>query len=79
MNVPDVDDPHAALPTEQTSPELAEFLQHQALQGGTGDIYGIPRAEWLQLTYPVRYMGNEFGAVHKPFAEQVTSLHLLHV
>lgn len=31
-------------------------------------IYGIPRADWLQLETPARYLGNEFGAVHKPWA-----------
>jgi len=31
------------------------------------EIYGIPRAEWLQLQAPSRYLGNEFGAIHKPW------------
>jgi len=29
------------------------------------DVYGIPRAEFIQLQTPARYLGNEFGAVHK--------------
>lgn len=52
-------------------------LQFKDLAISTGDIYGIPREEWLQLQSPVRYMGNEFGAVHKPFATQVQSYALV--
>lgn len=33
------------------------------------DIYGISRAEWVQLDKPARYLGNEFGSVHKPWNE----------
>lgn len=35
------------------------------LQAGKGDIYGIPRAEWIKLQSPARYLGNEFGSIHK--------------
>ncbi|CAG9463997.1 unnamed protein product [Pedinophyceae sp. YPF-701] len=31
------------------------------------EIYGIPRSEWLKLQAPARYLGNEFGAMHKDF------------
>ena len=71
IDVPEIEDPVAAADSYPIAPELEEFLQQQKLEEGTGDIYGIPREEWLKLTAPVRYMGNEFGAVHKPFAEQV--------
>jgi hypothetical protein len=29
------------------------------------EVYGIPRDELIQLQTPARYLGNEFGAVHK--------------
>eukprot|EP01025_Chloroclados_australasicus_P029818 TRINITY_DN2979_c0_g2_i1.p1 TRINITY_DN2979_c0_g2~~TRINITY_DN2979_c0_g2_i1.p1 ORF type:complete len:1046 (-),score=65.80 TRINITY_DN2979_c0_g2_i1:547-3684(-) len=32
---------------------------------GLQDVYGIPQKEWIKLQDPIRYMGNEFGAVHK--------------
>ena len=32
-------------------------------------IYDIPRAEWLQLESPARYLGNEVGSVHKPWSD----------
>ena len=34
----------------------------------SASICGIPRSEWLQLQAPARYLGTEFGAVHKPWA-----------
>eukprot|EP00884_Botryococcus_braunii_P013746 jgi/Botrbrau1/22372/Bobra.0002s0049.1 len=37
--------------------------EEQFLRLGTSAIYGIPRHEWLKLTAPARYLGNEFGAV----------------
>lgn len=49
------------------SPPSATFPSH--LQAGKGDIYGIPRAEWLRLQSPARYLGNEFGACHKPWSQ----------
>eukprot|EP00892_Ulva_mutabilis_P006862 jgi/Ulvmu1/4548/UM002_0274.1 len=54
--------------------ERADLQKVQTLRtlqsGSSADIYGIPREEWLQLKGPVRYMGNEFGAMHKSFDEQ---------
>lgn len=50
------------------SPAQLESREELQLQSGTGDIYGIPRAEWLKLNKPARYLGNEFGAVHKPWS-----------
>ncbi|PSC72413.1 Radical SAM domain [Micractinium conductrix] len=47
------------------SPEELEAREELALAAGKGDIYGIPRSEWLKLQSPARYLGNEFGAVHK--------------
>eukprot|EP00899_Mesostigma_viride_P027003 jgi/Mesvir1/7488/Mv19249-RA.1 len=32
-------------------------------------IAGIPRHEWPKLQKPARYLGNEFGAVHKPWGD----------
>lgn len=49
------------------SPAEQEVRAEAALLAGTGDIYGIPRSEWLALQSPARYLGNEFGAVHKPW------------
>lgn len=50
-------------------PSELEARQELELQAGTGDIYGIPRQEWLRLDKPARYLGNEFGACHKPWAD----------
>ena len=36
-------------------------------RGESGDLLGIDRQEWLKLQTPARYLGNEFGAVHKPW------------
>jgi hypothetical protein len=58
-------------PSDQLSTSLDRFLKEHTLDSGFGEIYGIPRDEWLQIQGPVRYMGNEFGAVHKSFEEQV--------
>eukprot|EP00854_Cymbomonas_tetramitiformis_P005145 gene5145-6256_t len=33
----------------------------------SAEVYGIPSAEWLKLQTPARYLGNERGAVHKPW------------
>ncbi|KAG2437314.1 hypothetical protein HXX76_005971 [Chlamydomonas incerta] len=42
----------------------------EAASGHTDShIYGIPRDEWLQLQGPSRYLGNEVGAVHKPWQD----------
>ncbi|GIL66252.1 hypothetical protein Vafri_19868 [Volvox africanus] len=58
---------------EGNPPAAAEvdalMAQLQELPGGGADsyMYGIPRSEWLQLQGPSRYLGNEVGAVHKPW------------
>ncbi|PNW78808.1 hypothetical protein CHLRE_09g390801v5 [Chlamydomonas reinhardtii] len=52
--------------------DLALRLQAaaEAASGHTDShIYGIPRDEWLQLQGPSRYLGNEVGAVHKPWQD----------
>ncbi|KXZ41222.1 hypothetical protein GPECTOR_638g746 [Gonium pectorale] len=54
------------------SPQLVQRLTEAAaaaaVAGGADDaIYGIPRSEWLQLQGPSRYLGNEVGAVRKPW------------
>lgn len=41
------------------SPEELEAREELALAAGKGDIYGIPRSEWLKLQSPARYLGNE--------------------
>jgi hypothetical protein len=58
--------PRAAL---ASPPSAAESAAEAALSAATGDIVGIPRAEWLRLQAPARYLGNEWGAVHKPWAD----------
>ncbi|KAK9820493.1 hypothetical protein WJX72_010859 [[Myrmecia] bisecta] len=46
-----------------------ELLEELALRSkASPSIYGIPRSEWLKLQTPARYLGNEFGAVHKAWA-----------
>lgn len=50
-------------------PSAAELAAERALVADTGDIVGIPRSEWLRLQAPARYLGNEFGAVHKPWQD----------
>ncbi|KAL4447381.1 hypothetical protein ABPG77_007414 [Micractinium sp. CCAP 211/92] len=57
-----------AAPVQPSGAE-AEAREERMLQAGTGDIYGIPRAEWMKLQSPARYLGNEFGAVHKPWEQ----------
>jgi hypothetical protein len=47
------------------SPTELEAREELALQAGKGDIYGISRSDWVKLQAPARYLGNEFGAVHK--------------
>lgn len=39
------------------------------LRGVESEIYGIPRGEWLKLQAPSRYLGNEFGAIQKPWED----------
>ncbi|GLC42030.1 hypothetical protein PLESTB_001060800 [Pleodorina starrii] len=46
---------------------LARLQALPAAGGADSHIYGIPRSEWLQLQGPSRYLGNEVGAVHKPW------------
>ena len=48
---------------------LAASTEPAELWAEQGDIYGIPRAEWVQLNQPARYLGNEFGSVHKPWGD----------
>lgn len=46
-----------------------EAMQEDQLRSSTAsEIYGIPKLEWLRLQQPARYLGNEFGSVHKPWA-----------
>ena len=58
-----------AAPTDDLHlrPAQLEAQAEGALQAGTGNIYGIPRSEWVRLQSPARYLGNEFGAVRKPW------------
>jgi hypothetical protein len=49
----------------QPSGAELEAREERMLQAGKGDIYGIPRAEWTKLQSPARYLGNEFGSIHK--------------
>ena len=51
------------------SPAELEAREERALAAGRGDIYGIPRQEWTKLQSPSRYLGNEFGSVHKPWEQ----------
>lgn len=51
-----------------SDPESSEAAEEARLRSGAGDIYGIPRREWLALQSPSRYLGNEWGAVHKPWS-----------
>lgn len=50
------------------SPADLEAREELALRSSDVAIYGIPRGEWLALDKPARYLGNEFGSVHKPWA-----------
>lgn len=50
----------AAPPAPSASPATGpehEAREEMALRSGAGDIYGIPRAEWLRLQMPARYLG----------------------
>lgn len=60
-----------ALQTENTSssPNEMERREEERLREDEGDIYGIPRSEWVKLETPARYLGNEFGSIHKPWDE----------
>ena len=53
-------------------PPLASSAVQQAPEapvlGDGASICGIPRSEWLQLQAPARYLGTEFGSVHKPWS-----------
>ena len=64
---PELDLPQPAVGTP--SPAELEARDERALAAGRGDIYGIPRQEWIKLQSPSRYLGNEFGAVHKPWEQ----------
>ena len=50
-----------------SEPSAAELAAESALLSGSGDIMGVARSEWLRLQAPARYLGNEWGAVHKPW------------
>lgn len=53
-------------PSLPSAAEL-EAREELALRSSDAAIYGIPRSEWLALDKPARYLGNEFGSVHKPW------------
>ena len=58
----------AAPPGERSAPPSeAEAAAEAALRSSAGDVAGIPRAEFLRVQSPARYLGNEFGAVRKPW------------
>ena len=59
--------PAAAIASPSPDPQTAEAAEDAALAAGSGAIYGVPRREWLGLQFPSRYLGNEWGAVHKPW------------
>ena len=46
-----------------------EKIEEERLRAEHGDIYGISREEWVQLQSPSRYLGNEFGSIHKPWED----------
>lgn len=56
-------------PSSPPTPSAAELEAREelALRSSDAAIYGIPRSEWLALDKPARYLGNEFGSVHKPW------------
>lgn len=46
------------MPAEQAAAGWEhEEREEEALRAGAGAIYGIPRAEWLKLQSPARYLG----------------------
>jgi len=49
------------------APEAGGFWGEAGPGGGPSEpeSVGIPMFEWLSLAKPARYLGNEFGAVHK--------------
>lgn len=51
-------------PQEREAEEEAKLRAEYATT-----IYGIPRSEWVRLNQPARYLGNEFGSIHKPWQE----------
>jgi hypothetical protein len=53
----------AESPSPATEP-AAELEGEARLAVGSGDIYGIPRAEWLRLQKPARYLGGRGGILH---------------
>lgn len=55
-------------PVNSGDPATSEAEEVARLAAGGGSIYGIPRREWLALQTPARYLGNEWGAIHKPWA-----------
>lgn len=58
----------AVEPNEVSTPGRSEAEEVARLAAGAGDIYGIPRNEWLALQSPARYLGNEWGAVNKQWS-----------
>jgi radical SAM family uncharacterized protein/radical SAM-linked protein len=61
--------PRASAAEPALSPSEMEQAEEERLRAEHGDIYGISRAEWVKLNQPARYLGNEFGSVHKPWDE----------
>eukprot|EP00897_Mesotaenium_endlicherianum_P006898 jgi/Mesen1/6236/ME000321S05306 len=53
------------LPSPATDAEAA--AERQLAKSTAQTIANIPMREWLKLKKPARYLGNEFGAVHKPW------------
>lgn len=70
-NATTAEPPPPSITEEQSppSPRELETLAELELHMGESAIYGIPRSEWLALNSPARYLGNEFGAVLKPWKD----------
>lgn len=54
LEIPDVEEEDSR---GDSSGAVMEAAHERALRAGVGDIYGIPRAEWLRLQAPARYLG----------------------
>eukprot|EP00889_Picochlorum_renovo_P001647 jgi/Picre1/28677/NNA_004077.t1 len=52
---------------DDITPEERERIEEEKLRVSDEDIYGISREEWVKLDKPARYLGNEFGSIHKPW------------
>lgn len=55
--------------SENVTPQEREAEEEEKIRAGYSSIYGIPRSEWVRLNQPARYLGNEFGSIHKPWEE----------